>query len=363
HQGIVRPETVVTQLERQGPSFQPFLFFYLRSLWKGQGIEESVAGRGYDRKVAEGQALVEGFADLAVSLFAEYDRPLLLPFLRVSTDYSFEKAAQICETRDYVPELVYILSKTGQTKRALFLIIGELGDVSQAISFTKENPDLWDDLLDYSMDKPRFIRGLLEEIGTAINPITLVRRIPEGLEIEGLREGIGRMIREYEIQHSISEGVARVLRGEVAMGMDTLRAGQKKAVKFEVVRHRSAEVELRVNDVPTQTGGPKLPVSKSTVKTKDAKAGHCVGCAHAFTEYEKETLIGFACGHVYHLSCLLSFDGDGSDSATAAATLQSQLAADDGYTSRSVGAKVAHAHIIKNAITSGCPVCVVPEGA
>ncbi|KAK4982400.1 Vacuolar protein sorting-associated protein 41, partial [Elasticomyces elasticus] len=164
HQGIVRPETVVTQLERQGPSFQPFLFFYLRSLWKGQGIEESVAGRGYDRKVAEGQALVEGFADLAVSLFAEYDRPLLLPFLRVSTDYSFEKAAQICETRDYVPELVYILSKTGQTKRALFLIIGELGDVSQAISFTKENPDLWDDLLDYSMDKPRFIRGLLEEI-------------------------------------------------------------------------------------------------------------------------------------------------------------------------------------------------------
>ncbi len=47
------------------------------------------------------------------------------------------------------------------------------------------------------MDKPRFIRGLLEEVGTAINPITLVRRIPEGLEIEGLREGLSRMIKEH----------------------------------------------------------------------------------------------------------------------------------------------------------------------
>ncbi len=66
------------------------------------------------------------------------------------------------------------------------------------------------------MDKPRFIRGLLEEVGTAINPIALVRRIPKGLEIQGLRDGLRRMIKEYEIQDSISEGVARVLRGEVS---------------------------------------------------------------------------------------------------------------------------------------------------
>ena len=131
----------------------------------------------------------------------------------------------------------HILSKTGQTKRALYLIIENLSDVSFAISFAKEqdDPDLWNDLLDYSMDKPQFIRGLLAEVGTAIDPIQLVRRIPEGLEIEGLRDGIGRMVREYEIQHSISEGVAKVLRGEVAAGMDTLRAGQKRGVKFEVI--------------------------------------------------------------------------------------------------------------------------------
>jgi len=40
--------------------------------------------------------------------------------------------------------------------------------------------------------------------------------------------------------------------------------------------------------------------------------------------------------------------------------LQSQLAADvdaDEDTGRSVGAKVAHAHLIKNAVRGGCPVC------
>ncbi|MGG6499098.1 UNVERIFIED_CONTAM: CLH domain-containing protein, partial [Bacteroidetes bacterium 56_B9] len=78
-----------------------------------------------------------------IRLFAEYDRDLLLTFLKSSEVYSFDKAAEICEKRHYIPELVHILSKTGQTKRALFLIIGELGDVSQAIAFAKEHPDLW----------------------------------------------------------------------------------------------------------------------------------------------------------------------------------------------------------------------------
>lgn len=80
------------------------------------------------------------------------------------------------------------------------------------------------------------------------------------------------------------------------------------------------------------------------------------------TRPEKETLVGFACGHVYHLSCLLQANPETADS-DAAETLQSQLASDDGYSTRSVGAKVAHAHIIKNAIRGGCQTCVIPEGA
>jgi hypothetical protein len=295
----------------------------------------------------------------------------------------------------------HILSKTGQTKRALYLIIEKLSDVSFAISFAKEqdDSDLWNDLLEYSMDKPHFIRGLLAEVGTAIDPIKLVRRIPEGLEIEGLRDGIGRMVREYEIQHSISEGVARVLRGEVAAGMDTLRAGQKRGVKFEVElcddspRHKAHDkgVDVVTKAIEparaaraTATADDKTTAFTSTTNAAhidppapeapegEAPPGHCTGCHRPFTlptseeseitdgplPLSRDTLVGFACGHVFHLSCLLPKT---SASASVAATLQQQLASDamesEGRWTRSVGAKVAHAHVIKNAVGRGCVVC------
>ncbi|KAF2144432.1 uncharacterized protein K452DRAFT_316429 [Aplosporella prunicola CBS 121167] len=352
YQGIVKPDIVVEQLQEKGLKFQPFLFFYLRALWNGEGTETNY-GTGHDRIAAEGKTLVEDFADLAVEVYAEYDRSLLMELLKYSQSYDFEKAAAVCDSRQYIPELVYILSKTGQTKKALFLIIENLEDVSYAISFAKEqdDPDLWNDLLDYSMDKPRFIRGLLEEVGTAIDPIQLVRRIPEGLEIEGLRDGIRRMVREYEIQYSISDGVAKVLRGEVASAMETLRSGRKKAVKFEVLEKSPEHVDVFVDPLMEETAPPE-----HIHLHRDAKPGHCVGCTKAFSEHERETLIGFACGHVYHLSCILSTSGSGS-SASAAADLQAQFAEDADTSSRSIAAKVTHAHLIRNALHGGCPVC------
>ncbi|KAK3671428.1 Vacuolar protein sorting-associated protein 41 [Recurvomyces mirabilis] len=369
HRGTIPPATVIRQLEKQGPPFQLFLYFYLKALWQGRPDQEQVAPRRkWDPLIEEGHALVNDHADLALRLFAEYDRDLLMTFLRASEMYSYERAASICEQRHYIPELVYILSKTGQAKRALSLIIGELGDVKQAISFAKENGELWDDLLDYSMGRPRFIRGLLEEVGTAIDPVKMIRRIPEGLEIPGLKDGIQSMVREYEIQYSISEGVARVLRGEVAVGMDTLRAGRKKAVRFEVVhgRHGAEDVDIAAKDVPTKVpNGEVLPVAKRNVMIKRVKPGHCVGCGDPFSEEEKFPLIGFACGHVYHLSCLLRANPDTADEKSIDRLID-QLGYDDreqSYGTRSVGAKVAHAHLINNVVKGGCQHCIIPDGA
>ncbi len=44
----------------------------------------------------------------------------------------------------------------GNTKQALQLITNELRDVDKAIEFCKEQDDseLWEDLINYSMDKP-----------------------------------------------------------------------------------------------------------------------------------------------------------------------------------------------------------------
>jgi len=295
------------------------------------------------------------------------------------------------ERHSFYPELVYLLSQTGQTKRALNLIITRLDDVSLAISFAKEqdDPELWDDLLEYSMDKPVFIRGLLEEAGTSLDPVRLVRAIPEGLHVEGLKGGVVRMVREFELQGSISEGVARVLRGEVNAGMDALRRGRARAVKFDVIHHHPPPpqpntVELKVEPVKSTPSTTEeatiletsIAIPDDGVDTHDhddeekpIPPGHCAGCRFLFLETEEDTLIGFACGHVYHLSCLVSrIKTRNPDLADAAERMMNSIrrerAEDEGYPGgggggygRSVGSKVAHAHIMRNVVGEGCVRC------
>jgi vacuolar protein sorting-associated protein 41 len=242
-------------------------------------------------------------------------------------------------------------------KRALTLILDRLGDVSRAIAFAKEqnDPDLWEDLLKYSEDKPRFIRGLLEEVGTAINPIRLIQRIPEGLEVEGLREGLKHIMKEHEIQYSISAGVARVLRSEVAAAQNLLRSGQRKGVKFEVTIHAADHVDIETKAVPTDGVVDDVPEdgmeSKPAKQARKWEPGHCAQCFDPFVEWEKETLVGFACGHVFHLRHLLE-------------TLHPKEPVDEDILgmmgeqrSHFVSAKVTHARLLKDRITGGCPVC------
>lgn len=266
--GIVGPATIVEQLEGHGiKAGKLFLFFYLRRLWtrdKGGESGGMVGGEGSGVGI---EGVLAEFGDLMVELFAEYDRPLLMEFLVNSHFYSLEKASAVCERRNYIPELVHLLSKTGQTKRALFLIIDKLADVSQAIAFAKnqDDPDLWNDLLDYSMDKPAFIRGLLENVGTAIDPITLVRRIPMGLKIQGLKPALRKILKEYGVQWSICEGVAKVLRSEVARGMGDLRGGQRRAVKFEVKEVHSKKAEGSEEGSESATQRDEAPVGVTSI--------------------------------------------------------------------------------------------------
>jgi hypothetical protein len=106
NRGVVPAREVVSQLESKGLSFQPFLFLYLRSLWKGEGSERK-GKTTTDRVAADGlRIMAEDFGDLIVELFAEYDRPSLMEFLRSSQSYNLDKASAVCERRDYVPELV-----------------------------------------------------------------------------------------------------------------------------------------------------------------------------------------------------------------------------------------------------------------
>jgi hypothetical protein len=295
HTGIVPPASVIEQL--QAADRPLFAFFYLRALWRGEslphGDEKPRRGR-HSRDAAtklaadEGKNLVDQFADTAADLFAQYDRPLLMELLQTSTAYSFDVAVTICEQYRFTAELIYLLSKMGQTKRALNLILSDLKDVSQAIAFAKsqDDPDLWEDLVDYSMDKPRFIHGLLVEAGTSIDPIKLVRRIPSGLEIEGLREGLTRLLREHDLQACISQGAAKILQSEVAIGMDSLRNGQRRGIKFNIIEGapKPQNIEMAPEQQPdgqeNETGADITP--KPLLNPFATQSGTCAGCHRPF---------------------------------------------------------------------------------
>jgi vacuolar protein sorting-associated protein 41 len=86
--GLLQPAVVVHQLEEK--ELPLYLFFYLRSLWRGDGLIQE-AEQNREMLVAESKSLMDDFADLAVKLFANYDQPLLMEFLKTSTSYNFEK--------------------------------------------------------------------------------------------------------------------------------------------------------------------------------------------------------------------------------------------------------------------------------
>ncbi|XP_014389863.1 PREDICTED: vacuolar protein sorting-associated protein 41 homolog, partial [Myotis brandtii] len=167
-----------------------------------------------------------------ISLYAEYDRPNLLPFLRDSTHCPLEKALEICHQRNFVEETVYLLSRMGNSRSALKMIMEELHDVDKAIEFAKEQDDgeLWEDLILYSIDKPPFITGLLNNIGTHVDPILLIHRIKEGMEIPNLRDSLVKILQDYNLQILLREGCKKILVADSLSLLKKMHRTQMKGI-------------------------------------------------------------------------------------------------------------------------------------
>ena len=59
-----------------------------------------------------------------------------------------------------------------------------------------------------------FIRGLLENVGAEIDPIRLIRRIRNGLEIPGLKSALIKILHDFNLQVSLLEGCQTILNGD-----------------------------------------------------------------------------------------------------------------------------------------------------
>jgi len=178
--------------------------------------------------------MMKDYHDLQVELYAKYNLSELANFLEKSNFYKLDKALQICKERNLWKEIVFILARMGNTQEALTLMIEKVGDVKKAIEFVEKQNDseLWAELIKKSIRNPQFVSGLLENLGTHINPLQLIRHIPKGMEIIGLRDRLVKIIFDYNLQTSLREGCKEVLKADCVILAGRLYDGNRKGLRI-----------------------------------------------------------------------------------------------------------------------------------
>lgn len=185
-----------------------------------------------DKLFVKDSSLGEEYHGLQVKLYAEYQPNKLLSFLRNSNYYPLQEALEVCQLFHLTSEMVFLLGRMGNTKLALRLIVEELQDIDRAIEFCKEHDDkdLWEDLINYSLKKPAFINTMLNSIGTHVDPIIIIKRIQKGVEIQGLRDSLVKILQDYSLQISLREGCKKILVSDCYSLLDKLNKQQKRGV-------------------------------------------------------------------------------------------------------------------------------------
>lgn len=233
------------------------------------------------------RALGEKYHNEMVELYCEFDTEKLLPFLEISNSYALIKAKETCEkylaikkdqkeNQDNIYRaIVYILGRLGESTSAMEIIIDRLNDVDLAIRFVENQKDqeLWESLINYSLNNPKFISGLLDNIGDHIDPISLIKRIPNSMQIDKLKMKLVKIISDYSLQMTLQKGCKSIMKSDDKVLSLELNKKQRKGIK---------------------------------ISEKDK----CQSCNQELKSSGEDCVI-FLCQHSYHLSCFRhEFYGD-----------------------------------------------------
>jgi hypothetical protein len=258
--------------------------------------------------------------------------------------------------------MVFLLSRIGDNKTALTLIIERLQDVERAIEFAKEEKDaeIWEDLLRYSENKPEFIKGLLENVGAEVDAVKLIKRIKNGLEIQGLKKALIKILSDFNLQISLLDGCKAILLHDGKTYSSILHQGQSQGQYCD-------------KETCCLTCGEKLFAGGTTSATTPQLAAY--------------GSIVFLCRHSHHLSCLVtnpdSLPKLNSNTANASSNSTTQqisilgmtttqaLASGNHYNNGPYGPRIRNMHFqsdyqdqlryqnrLRVVLKKGCPVCL-----
>jgi len=169
--------------------------------------------------------------------------------------------------------------------------------------------------LKYSETRPPFIRGLLENVGAEIDPIRLIRRIKNGLEIPGLKPALIKILHDFNLQISLLEGCQAILHGD------------------------SSDLAKRLHR--DQTNGFLI-----TSKTL------CPMCDLPLQESPSTVILLFLCRHAVHARHVDCCDELPPPPDPVVASVTS-----GGRSSRGISARIAYTAMVRAKLRQGCPVC------
>lgn len=261
------------------------------------------------------------YHDMMVKLYAIHQRDSLLNFLKLSTHYRLEEALEICKEANLIKEVVFLHGRMGDLRIALRYIIESQESITEAIDFCKEHqdPELWQDLIMYSMDRPELIGPLLENIGTHINdPIELIDRLPVGRKIEGLMPALVKILHDYQLQITLEQSCRDL------MAEDCLGLLQKQ------IRCQTQGISIREDQLCDHCSQPLM--SEAVLKAVESMDN---GLDLGETSWRSNLgvandLVVFGCHHVFHEECCGIVDPDTANKAFTCRTCMIEKGADEG---------------------------------
>nr|XP_025684333.1 vacuolar protein sorting-associated protein 41 homolog isoform X3 [Arachis hypogaea] len=235
-----------------------------------------------------------------VELYADYDPKMLLPFLHSSQHYTLEKAYEICTKKELLKEQVFILGRMGNSKQALAVIINKLGDIKEAVEFvTMQNDDeLWEELIKQCIDKPEMVGMLLEHTVGNLDPLYIVNKVPNGLEIPRLRDRLVKIITDYRTETSLRHGCNDILKADCVNLLIKYYKEARHGISLG-----SEEDEPQIKNSDTHDSSKSLGLRNMEVKSKTRGGGRCCICFDPFS-IQNVSVIAFFCCHAYHTTCL-----------------------------------------------------------
>ncbi|KAL4591640.1 hypothetical protein LXL04_004610 [Taraxacum kok-saghyz] len=304
HRDMITPAEVVSQLlaARKQVDSRFYLHEYLHALFEANPH----AGRD--------------FHDMQVELYAEYDKKMLLPFLRSSQHYMLEKAYEVCLKKDLLSEQVFILGRMGNAKQALAVIIDKQGDIEEAVEFVsmQHDDDLWEELIRQCINKPEMVGVLLEHTVGNLDPLYIVNIVPNGLEIPRLRDRLVKIITDYRTETSLRHGCNKILKADIVNLLVKYYKEARRAIFLTDTENGTRSNTDHEGSNPMD----RAPVLKSMEpKSKTRAGGRCCICFEPLPI--QTSVVVFFCCHAYHLNCLI-------DSTNSITTKKSAHSYDNG---------------------------------